>query len=508
MQRVIRGDRRPRRSAPRAAMTVLALIAALVVAAPPLPAGAAPIPGGHANVFVNGEREAGASAAYACFRAPGVVRAGDGGLLAFAEARLGDCADSALGDIVLKRSADGGRTWGALRVLARHSATPRTFAHNAVPIVDTTTTPPRVVLLYSENYDRVHVRTSDDHGLTWDERRTITRDVWKPAWGAWQEGSADSPGQLATGPAHGIQLTGGARAGRLVAGMTVRLAPGRYRDDPLGGALIYSDDHGRTWRAGASSHGAEPAIGAQELSLFERGDGSVFVVARNEEGTAATVDRAAYAISRDQGETFETDFALLPPLGLPSMGVQTSTLALRAKGRDGYDRALLAAPAGAKREDLTIRSSFDGGLTWQEPQDGALVRDGISAYSDLIDLGGGTYGVIYEGGNTAQHEFVRFATFTEADLDLPDDAAGLSADQRTGALPTTAPDQLHLFAPTPSGGLGHWFEEADGTVKRGTWARPSPVRRSRTWPASSSTSWRAARTGAWRTASGTPAAAG
>ncbi|MBF8187172.1 exo-alpha-sialidase [Nonomuraea sp. K274] len=450
-------------------MVTVLMVAALSVSAAPFTAVAARIPGGHVEVFANGEREAGAAAAYVCFRAPTVVKAGDGGLLAFAGAHLETCGDSGPGDIVLKRSSDGGRTWGALRVLARHSATPRVFAHNPVPIVDTTTDPQRVVLLYTENHDRVYVRTSDDHGATWGERKAITRDIWKPAWGAWQPGMEESPGQVGTGPAHGIQLTRGDYAGRLVAGVTVRLAPGIYRESPLGGALIYSDDHGATWQAGASSHGAEPAIGAQELSLFERSDGSVFVVARNEEGTAETVDRAAYAVSRDQGETFEVDFSLLPPLGLPARGVQASALALRAKDRDGYDRALLAAPAGSERVNLTIRSSFDGGRTWQAPQDGALVRDGISAYSDMIDLGGGKYGIIYEGGIDDQHEFVRFATFTEADLDMPDNPTSLTADQYTGALATTTPNQLHLFAPTPDGGLGHWFEEADGTVKRGTW---------------------------------------
>ncbi|MFC5832611.1 exo-alpha-sialidase [Nonomuraea insulae] len=449
-------------------MVAVLLVAASSVVAPPFIAAATPIPDGH-EVFANGERENGAAAAYVCFRAPTVVKAGDGGLLAFAGAHLDDCSDSSPGDIVVKRSSDGGKKWGPLRVLARHSATPRVFAHNPVPIVDTTTDPHRIVLLYTENHDRVYVRTSDDHGATWDARKAITKEIWKPAWGAWQEGSEDSPGQLGTGPAHGIQLTRGADAGRLVAGMTVRVAPGTYKQSALGGALIYSDDSGATWHAGASSHGAEPAIGAQELSLFERSDGSVFVAARNEEGAAATVDRAAYAISRDQGKTFEADFALLPPLGLPDIGTQASTLDIRAKDRDGYDRALLAAPAGSTRVDLTIRSSFDGGYTWQAPQDGYLVYDDISAYSDMIDLGGGKYGVIYEGGVDDEHEFVNFATFTEADLDMPDNPTSLTADQYTGALATTAPNQLHLFALAPGGGLGHWFEESDGTVKRGTW---------------------------------------
>ncbi|MFD0686738.1 exo-alpha-sialidase [Actinomadura fibrosa] len=451
-------------------MSALVLLAAVWVALAmlvPLPrgVGAAVLPGAHQQVFAAGERESGAAEAYACFRAPAVLRARNGDLLAFAEARLGSCADSGRIDIVVKRRGEGATGWGGLRVLARHrldaAGGPEAFAHNPVPVVDAGSG--LVTLLFTENYKRVYALNSEDDGATWKDRREITSDVWKPAWGPLYSG------QLGTGPAHGVQLSGGEHPGRLVIGMGYRVAPGRPKVDPKGGAIVHSDDGGRTWRVGASSHGAEPAIGVQELNLFQRGDGAVVAVARNEEGDPSTVDRAAYAVSDDQGDTFDADFRLLPPLDLPDSGVQASVLAMRAKGRDGYDRALLAAPAGPTRADLTIRSSFDGGMTWQSPADGALVRKGYAAYSDMVDLGDGRYGILYEGGDQGQHEFIRFAAFTEADLDMPDDPTSLSASQRSGGLATADPDQVHLFAPTPGGDLGHWFEEADGTVKTGAW---------------------------------------
>ncbi|MFK4092450.1 laminin G, partial [Streptomyces anthocyanicus] len=52
-----------------------------------LPAGvaaAAPVTRSQTTVFTEGEREAGATASYVCFRAPAVVKAADGTLLAFA----------------------------------------------------------------------------------------------------------------------------------------------------------------------------------------------------------------------------------------------------------------------------------------------------------------------------------------------------------------------------------------------------------------------------------------
>ncbi|MGW0350751.1 exo-alpha-sialidase [Streptomyces anthocyanicus] len=424
-----------------------------------LPAGvaaAAPVTRSQTTVFTEGEREAGATASYVCFRAPAVVKAADGTLLAFAEGRIGSCSDTASIDIVVKRYVNG--AWSALQVVARHSA--GHIYHNVTPVVDAASG--RVVVLYTENYDHIHRIASEDDGLHWTAADDISADVWSTAWGALYTG------QMATGPASAIQLTHGRNAGRLVAGMTVRVAPGAAPAN-LGGALIYSDDGGLTWRLGASSLGAEPAVGAQELSLFERGDGSLFVTARNEEGDSGTRDRAVYAVSGDQGLSFTSDFALLPDMDLPGTGIQASTLALREMNRDGYDRALFAAPVGPNREDLTIRSSFDGGLTWQDAADGALVKDGYSAYSSMTVLGGGTFGILYEAGTTKQYQDIRFATFTEADLDLPAGAGSLTLNQNTGALATTSPDQLHLFAPTPAGDLGHWFEEDDGTLKRGTW---------------------------------------
>src|SRR5438128_466426 len=56
---------------------------------------------------------------YACFRIPAVVRATNGMVLAFAEGRVKDCGDDENIDNVVRRSADGGRTWGPLQVVSK-----------------------------------------------------------------------------------------------------------------------------------------------------------------------------------------------------------------------------------------------------------------------------------------------------------------------------------------------------------------------------------------------------
>ncbi|RSS60532.1 hypothetical protein EF912_09710 [Streptomyces sp. WAC07061] len=453
------------------ALAVLCAVISMLVL-PVNAADAASIADGHAQVFDGKDADE-----YACFRSPAVVKAKDGALLAFAEGRIGDCGDSRPMDIVMKRQEPGSSAWGPLKVVARHvSGSGR--AHNPVPVVDTTSSNPnRVVLLYSWNFESVFRTVSDDGGNSWKEAQDISTTVWPADTAKW--GTYPS-GQMSVGPAHGIQLTRGARAGRMMASIWLRKAPGTPRQSDMTVGLIYSDNGGIDWKLGAHSLGAEPSIGAQEASLAERGDGSVLVVARNEEGDPATRNRAVYATSTDQGVSFESELQLLPDLGLPSGGVQASVLAMPLDGREGITRTLLAAPAPresspAARRNLTIRSSFDGGRTWQSPDRGAVVRDGFSAYSDMVALGDGKYGILYEGGEAGPYEFIRFATFTEADLDgdQPADAGSLNVNQHTGALATGNPSQLHLFSPTTDGTLGNWFQNADGSVTEGAWGNGS-----------------------------------
>src|SRR3954453_22295585 len=83
---------------------------------------------------------------YSCFRIPAVVRAANGMVLAFAEGRVADCGDDGNIDIVLRRSSDGGRTWGPLQVVSKGNGSTH---GNPVPIVDQRTG--RVVLVSTHN---------------------------------------------------------------------------------------------------------------------------------------------------------------------------------------------------------------------------------------------------------------------------------------------------------------------------------------------------------------------
>src|SRR5439155_16806874 len=113
---------RPRR---RRAAAGLAALAALVLAVlPTTPAhaapeadavAAAPAPanGFSQQVLFKAAQEKG----YSCFRIPAIVKSTRGTLLAFAEGRVHDCGDAGNIDLVVKRSTDGGLTWGPLQII-------------------------------------------------------------------------------------------------------------------------------------------------------------------------------------------------------------------------------------------------------------------------------------------------------------------------------------------------------------------------------------------------------
>ncbi|MFF4571662.1 exo-alpha-sialidase [Streptomyces sp. NPDC001410] len=342
---------------------------------------------------------------YACFRIPAIVRTTDGTLLAFAEGRVLNCGDAADIDLVVKRSTDGGRTWGPLQVVNEGAGDTH---GNPAPVVDRDTG--RIWLAQTYNTGRKdgascsvpcdrspHLQYSDDDGVTWSEPRDLSPEILPADWNSW----------YATGPVHGIQLTHGRYAGRLVFGVNTETWDGS-RVSANHAALIVSDDHGGHWRIGATDTWPIAADGTfrqkpSELTLAEHTDGSVLVSGREQDGT--DLGHRTQAVSRDGGGSFAAPFRDLPDLYTPQ--VQGSML------RVG-DRILLACPADPdRRRTMMIRSSYDGGRTWDSVDRGTVVTTDWSGYSDLVRVDHDTVGLMYEGGAVDARDEIRFARFTE-----------------------------------------------------------------------------------------------
>ncbi|WP_285617322.1 sialidase family protein [Actinoallomurus iriomotensis] len=332
---------------------------------------------------------------YYCFRIPAIVRADDGTLLAFAEGRVNNCADSGDIDLVLKRSTDGGRTWGPLQVVLPGDGDTR---DNPAPVVDRRTG--RIVLMTSYNpvsdvtRRRPFVQYSDDDGATWSAPRDITDEVVKPLWNSW----------YATGPGHGTQLQHGPHEGRLIIPANHEGGGGALKGGPQGGNLNYSDDGGLTWKIGADDTRTTNDVSPGELSTTELADGRIYVNARDNTGTDP--GNRNTATSSDGGQTFDAPFHTLPKIDAPK--VQGSVL------RAGNKIYLSVPDHPVTREIMAVRTSTDNGRNFQKV--GKVIYWGPSAYSDLVSLGSDQFGLLYEAGQTSPYEQIRFARFNDAYL--------------------------------------------------------------------------------------------
>ncbi|MFE0252302.1 LamG-like jellyroll fold domain-containing protein [Streptomyces sp. NPDC059010] len=404
------------RTRPRFALaTAVAIVTAAALAGPAHAQPAKAVPLFEQRVIFKASQDPG----YSCFRIPAVVRTTQGTLLAFAEGRRNNCGDAGDIDIVLKRSTDGGRTWGPLRVVSDGGGNTH---GNPAPVVDQLTG--RILLPQTHNPASTngnscsipcnrtpHLQYSDNDGRTWTRPRNLSAQIKPPNWNSW----------YATGPVHGIQLTRGAHPGRLVFGVNTETWNGS-RVTANHAALIVSDDGGTTWRRGATDTWPIATNGTfrqkpSEVTLTERTDGAILVSGREQDGT--DLGHRTQAFSLDGGDSFVSRFRAAPDLYTPQ--VQGSTLQLGG-------RLLLSCPGDPdRRRTMMIRSSYDGGNTWESVDRGTVVSEDWAGYSDLVHIGGDVVGLMYEGGAVDARDEIRFARFNEEWL-----------TPRRGPDPTTA----------------------------------------------------------------------
>ncbi|NJP97014.1 exo-alpha-sialidase [Nonomuraea sp. FMUSA5-5] len=351
-----------------------------------------------------------------CFRLPAVVRTSRNVLLAFAERRnRNNCADHGAFDVVMRRSTDHGVTWGASTDVLKSTAgaalqgNATVVADSAGPVFLFTTSEPTA----TQTTPRTpKVQVSKDDGVTWSDPEDLSGVIKAPA------GAGD---WFATGPGHGIQLTRGTHAGRLV--VPVYFAVGSRQSV----RLIYSDDHGGTWNAGATATYDKSVLKLGEQTLVERTDGSILVIARNGAvpDDQTSVHGLATGVSRDGGLTFDGGFRADAAITAPP----THPALLRQRWDGGpYTRILLSAPATPKTDNnpvgMNVRSSFDEGTTWRD-HDGAIDNAGVridgdhAGYSDLALLGNGAIGVLYEAGAARFRDEIRWNWFWESAIGLP-----------------------------------------------------------------------------------------
>jgi sialidase-1 len=336
---------------------------------------------------------------YHTFRIPALLVLGKDELLAFAEARRDGAADHGEIDLVQRRSADGGRSWGPLELI-RHEA--GYTCGNPAPVL---TDDGDLVLLSLTNGAeateadilsgrvpadqgrRVWVQRSADVGRTWTEPVEITAAVSRPDW-RW----------YATGPTRGIQLPGG----RIV------VPANHSRPTPDGrqvysGHAVLSDDGGRTWRLGFVARPRPGVREPNESAVTELPDGRLLFVSRNEADVPQ--HQRLVATSSTGGEALDRPYAARTDLAGTKCQAGVALLA---------DQDLLATVVlrGPGRRRLALRVSGSEGRRWRHAAD---VWPGPAAYCDVATDGEAVL-LLFEAGEQDPYEGIRLARIDAGDF--------------------------------------------------------------------------------------------
>lgn len=320
---------------------------------------------------------------YAGFRIPAIVKAPDGALLAFAEARKNVKGDAGDIDLVMRASSDNGKSWGLMKVIWDDG---NNTCGNPVPVVVG-----KDIVLFStwnmgsdQEYQiernaskdtrRVFILYSHDNGNGWSIPEEVTKDIKNTNWG-W----------YATGPCHGIVKRLNPHKGRIVipcnhSEMNDKGKPESHSH------LIYSDDQGNTWALGAVT-----GIIGNESSVVELKNGNLMLNMRR----SSSVDSVRYfAISNDGGQTFCKEGK---QIDLVEPRCQGSIINITRRNGKPSKILVFSNPANStSRVNLSLRISKDNGKSWKYLRQ---IYSSRSAYSDLVQLDSNSIGVLFENGD-------------------------------------------------------------------------------------------------------------
>ena len=347
-------------------------------------------------------------------RIPGLATSKKGTLLAIYDARYESARDlQGHMDIALNRSFDGGRTWDPMQVVLDRKewgGMPEKYngVSDACILVDDRTGDIYVAglwmhgLLDAETGKWVEGLTADstrwlhqwrakgsqpgfgvketsqflitkssDDGLTWSEPINIT-SVKKKEWWLF----APAPGQ-------GITMTDGT---------LVFPSQGRDENGTSFSNITWSKDGGKTWKT------SNPATkNTTECAVVELQDGSLMLNMRDNRNRGnEEVNGRSVFVTSDLGETWKehptSRKALIEPTCMASLHTHRYM-------EDGVKKSLLlfVNPAStSKRNNITLKVSYDGGNTWPEEKQILLDEYSGRGYSCITSVNDSTLGILYE----------------------------------------------------------------------------------------------------------------
>ena len=353
------------------------------------------------------------------YRIPGLTTTKNGTLIALYDARKTMSRDLQGDiDIAINRSLDGGATWQPLQIvldMKQWGGLPEKFngVSDANILVDEVTGDIFVAGLWMyglldgttgkfieglnnsstlwqhqwssrgsqpgfdvKETSQFMITRSSDNGATWSEPINITRQVKLEEW--WL---------FCPAPGHGITLTNGT---------LVMPTQGRDADGTPFSNFIYSNDRGTTWKS------CNPAYsGVNECMAVELTDGSIMLNMRDGRNKNNTlINGRVISTTTDMGNTWTehptSRKTLIEPTCMASLhkhyytykGIKKSVL-------------LFSNPNSiSNRNNITLKVSFDDGMTWPSEKWILLDQNSGRGYSCITSVDENTIGILYEGSKS------------------------------------------------------------------------------------------------------------
>ncbi|ANH83039.1 glycosyl hydrolase [Niabella ginsenosidivorans] len=321
------------------------------------------------------------------YRIPGIVRTDKNTLIAVYDVRYKNDRDLPADiDIGMSRSTDNGETWEPMKIImSMGKPGENSGIGDPAVLFDPAGKKIWVAGLWSKGNRSIAgsepglspdvsgqfvLVCSADDGKTWSAPINITSQVKNPAWHLYFQG-----------PGNGIAMQNG----------TLVFAS-QYWDETKKpgiphGSVIYSMDHGKTWKSG---------IGAKsnttESQVIETTPGTLMLNMRDNRGGFRSV-----ATTKDMGKTWlehPTSYEALPdPVCMASI-IKAS---VKIKGVLREVVFFSNMNNSDARKHLTIKASLDLGATWLPAHQLLIDERKAYGYSALVQVDEETLGVLYEG---------------------------------------------------------------------------------------------------------------
>ena len=318
------------------------------------------------------------------FRIPGIATTDKGSLITVYDVRYKNSGDLPGNiDVGMSRSTDGGKSWQPMKVIMdMGEPNENNGVGDPAVLFDPVTKKIWVAALWSKGNRSIAgskpglsedvtgqlvLVSSDDDGLTWSAPKSITKDTKDPAWNL-----------FFNGPGSGIAMADG----KLV-------FAAQYWDEnamPYS-TLVYSTDHGLTWK---TEDGPKP--NTTESQIIETTPGVLMLNMRDNRGSFRSV-----ATTADLGKTWtehHTSYnALQDPICMASF-IKANVL---VKGKQKEVVFFGNNNTQANRYNLTIQARLDLGESWNSKNELLVDDRKFFGYSSLTKIDDQTIGFFYEG---------------------------------------------------------------------------------------------------------------